>query len=281
MIVTSAQDTWLPAIPTVSSEVKDRIKTVALSCIKQFALSISLKLVISSFVSTPAGLVLLFNTTMIQLIASCFFHSLGGFFSYKADQNGEHIATFETLYSVCEYINAFAFAVLTGYDCQNLIHETGHAIATLFLYKTPNPMISLFPLRGGITEFYKNGLSQLGKSLGPPGSTFIVSAAGPAFTLAISATLLAIGFSSLKENPKISKYLIAWGLVDFFHHAHYAYSALHADQWDLHHDFVHLSVFGVDPKTVSIAIVSVPILIGLGCYLKNAYSNQNETAAEG
>ena len=76
MFVPRVLDSWIPALPTISPETQDRVKGVATQCLKELALSLSMKLVISAFVVTPAGLSFLFTTSLIQLAASAVFHSI-------------------------------------------------------------------------------------------------------------------------------------------------------------------------------------------------------------
>jgi hypothetical protein len=209
-------------------------------------------------------MILMVSAAAVQLIVSAFFQSVGAFLSYKKSQPGPNQMHFERGASFCEWMTGINFSILTGYNAQNLIHESGHAFASLLIYKRPQPLIEIYPFVGGLTQFYKTGLSSFGKRIGPAASTFLVVASGPGLTLFISSALLVIGIGLKEKYPELSKYLISWSVLDFFCHAQYAYSALRAEPWNLAHDFVHLSVFGLNPIAATIGIAAIPILISIG-----------------
>lgn len=244
--------------------VADLIKKIALTCLKELALSLALGLTVACFITTSGGFSLMITAVIVQLTVSLLFHSLGAFASYKVTQKGPNQKPFEWLLWSCEYVTGFNFAVFTGYNTQSLIHETGHALALLSLYKKPHPQIELYPFGGGNTQFYKSSPTPFGRKVGPVATTCIIFASGPAFTLLISSALFAIGFAIIKKYPHLGKYLIAWGIVDFCHNACYAYSALHTNPWNPGHDFVHLAILGLHPVTATIGILAIPILIILG-----------------
>lgn len=270
MSVPAIQNSWLPTFEIISPEAQTRVKNVALKCFYEFSFSLSLKFVISSFVVTSAGLTLLFNTMLIQLAVSVVLHSIGEFSSYKASQNPEGSRT-NLLSESTGWLAGMNMGVFTGYDAQNLIHESGHALTSALLYKNPRPIIEIYPLIGGLTQFYKNRLSSLGKSIGPASTTFLIFAAGPGLTLLISTALLSVGLRVRKEHPNLYRHLVTWSILDFLHHAYYAYSAIAADQWNLLHDFVHLSIFGLDPLVACIGILAIPAIVCVGTYFKETY----------
>lgn len=271
MLVSEVRYNCLPSFTIISTETQDRVKTVALKCLKELSLSLSFKFVISSFVVTPAGLSLLFNTMLIQLAISTVLHSIGEFSAYKAEQSENTPSLYESTTNLTGWLSAFNLGIFTGYDTQNLIHEMGHAITSTVLYKNPRPVIEVYPLVGGLTQFYKSGLSNIGKSIGPSTTTFLIFAAGPGLTLLISTAIFTIGIAMRKEYPNLYRYFVTWSMIDFLHHAHYAYSAISEDKWNLLHDFVHLSIFGVDPLATCIGILAIPVIASLGVYVKESY----------
>lgn len=263
MFVPRVQDPFLPVPIAEPPKVRDVVQTVAIRCFQELGLSVASGALISFFVAPP-GIVLMMSAAAVQLIVSAFFQSVGAFLSYKRSQQGPNLIHFERGVSVCEWLTGINFAILTGYNTQNFIHESGHALASLLIYKRPQPLIEIYPFVGGLTQFYKTGLSNFGKSIGSAASTFLVVASGPGLTLLISSALLAIGIGLKEKYPELSKYLISWSVLDFFCHAQYAYSALRAEPWNLAHDFVHLSIFGLDPIAAAIGIVAIPVLISIG-----------------
>ena len=270
MFVPRVQEAGLPVLALPLPEVSDVIKNIAVKCLKDFAASLACGVIVSLFVvAAPSGLAFTLGATLIQLAVSAFFHSVGAFVSYKAQQGNEYQIHYERIASICEWITGINFAFFTGYNTQTLIHESGHALATLLVYKNPRPMIELYPiviypLVGGANQFYKTGLSGFGKTIGPAAATCLVFASGPGLTLLLSSVLLAVGIAMKEKYPAFSKYLITWSVLDFVVHATYAYSAVSANQWNLSHDFVHLSIFGLNPVAAAIGLIVIPIVITLG-----------------
>ncbi len=262
MIVTRSHDAGSLPVQQHAAQC-DSVKEIALKCLKEFAFSCACNLLVSSFVFTAPGTSLLISLALVQSAVNLFFHCAGSF--TKAH---------ESVNEAFGWIKSANFAIFTGYNMQNLLHEIGHSLAAFALYKNPKPTIELYPFIGGLTQFYKTKLSSLGNLIGPAATTCLVVASGPGFTLLISSALLVIGLSLRKTHPNLSKYLISWSILDFVHHAHYAYSAMSAETWNLSHDFVHLSIFGAHPLAVSIGIIAIPTVILLGSYCIRTQTSQ-------
>ncbi|MGB7978100.1 MAG: hypothetical protein WCF19_02940 [Chlamydiales bacterium] len=259
MTVAAAQSVSLPVSLQIEPSPNSVILKVALPCLKELAVALCIGLAVSFFVA-PAEAPILIVAAVIQLIANAFFRFVQAFALPKTP--------FEWIGSLSEWMTGLNFAVLTGYNAQHLIHESGHAMASMLMYKKAQPWIQIYPFTGGLTEFSKTGLTALGKKLGSSAVTCLMVASGPGLTLLLSAILLSIGLSIKEQYPQLGKTLISWALIDFLGHAHYAYSALKADPWNLSHDFVHLSIFGLHPMTATIGIIAIPIVILLG-HVKN------------
>jgi hypothetical protein len=279
MFVRRAQDAQLPIVAAEPHPVSDIIQKIALKCFKEFSVATASGLLISCFVGLPSGMTLLITATLAQFAVSLFFHSVGAFASYKAIERGRNQSYYEWTVSACEWITGSNFAIFTGYNAQTLVHETGHALASLLIYKRPRPLIEIYPFIGGITQFYKTSLSDFGKKIGPAAATCLVVASGPGLTLLVSAVLLAIGIALKEKYPQLSKYLICWSILDFVNHAFYAYTTLQAEPWNLSHDFVHLSIFGLHPVTATVGLIAIPIVIALGTLYWKSNSRPEELRA--
>ncbi len=245
----------------------DLVQKVALHCLTELTISLTLGTIVACFVITPVGLGFLATAIFVQSAVSIIFCSIGAFCSYKAAQGGSSQDFYQWALSSCEWITGANFAYCTGYNTQFLIHETGHTMAAFAVYKNPRPLIEIKPFCGGMTEFYKTSLSPFGKKIGPVAATCLVIASGPGFTLLVSAAILIIGFAIKEKYPHFAKYLIAWSLLDFGNHAHYAYTALYTAPSNLSHDFVHLKIFGLHPVVAMIGIIAIPVIITAGAYL--------------
>ncbi len=270
MFVPRVQEISRPILAE-SPPVTDIVKKIAISCLKELAVSLAIGVVVALFVPLAGGIALMVSAALVQVVVSAFFHGLGAYASQKIADGGPNLKHFERILSVCEWVTGVNFALFTGFNAQTLIHESGHAMAALSIYKRPRPAIEVYPFLGGITQFYKTSMTPFGKKLGPVAATCFIVASGPGFTLLISSILFAIGLAIKEKYPQFGKYLIAWGIIDFLNHAHYAYSALHANPSNLAHDFVHLAIFGLNPITAVIGILAIPVILTLGmhCWQSN------------
>lgn len=232
----------------------DVITSIALNVFKDIVAGAVCGAIAACFIGGPSGLMLIASAFALQTIVSIVFHSLGAFAAYQE---------LPTLQSSCEWVEGGSFALLSGFNVQTVIHELGHTLAASLIYKRPRPMIEISPFSGGFTQFYKTALSPFGQQLGASASTCFILAAGPGLTLLASSALFTLGLVLHEEHSQLGKYLISWGALDFLNHAVYAYSALGAESWHLHHDFVHLSIFGLHPVAATIGILSIPLFITL------------------
>lgn len=193
---------------------------------------------------------LLLNTLKIQIAVNLILLTLGECFPQFA--------------SICEWGRAASFALFTGCNAQFLIHETGHFLAALFLYKNCSPSIAIMPFSGGVTFRRKAPLSLLGKKLGPAAVGILWTASGPVCALLVSAALLAASQAIKEQYPQLSKYLLCWSAIDFLNHARYAFSALKADPTNHIHDFARLASMGLHPIAAAVAILAIPMIIMAG-----------------
>jgi hypothetical protein len=225
----------------------DVVTEVALSCLKELAVSLVINGAVAYFTAVP-GIILLMEAVIAQTVISACLKTI----------------SIWTSHSVCEWLRALNFAILTGFNGQLLLHEAGHYMATLSLFANPRPQIEISPFGVGQTMYSKTALSPLGKRLGQVNVTACVAGSGPAFMLLIASVLFCVGLGLYKTYPQLSKHLIAISLISFFDHAYYAYSALNAPISDINHDFVRLSILDLDPIHATIGIVAIPIILYAG-----------------
>ncbi len=257
-----------PSAPPIRAA--DLVSRVALKCLKELGAALLLGAAVACFVPSPAGISFMISALFVQMSVSLFFHSLGAFASYQISKQTKPSGPYLRVLSLCEWATGTNFAIFSGLNTQTLVHEAGHALAATAVYKNPRPQIILQPFFGGLTQFYKTGYTSFGKKIGSVAATCLVVASGPALTLLVSSALLLIGLSMKEKYPQFGKYLICWSLLDFYNHAHYAYSATWANPSDLTHDFVHLSVFGLKPMTATIGIAAIPLMMMAGSYWKKS-----------
>ena len=232
------------------------IQRVALRVFKELAASLLLSSITFYFTPTLLGQHLLGQALLIQAVLSVIFHSFQEFALCHPQKCGSFVKIFE-------WASTLSFGLLSGYNIQTLVHESGHALASTLVYKNPRPSIEIHPFSGGHTHFYKTALSLFGHKLGPKLSTLFVIASGPGLTLLVSSATFVLGMFLFNQGKLLGKYLLGFSLVDFANHARYAYSALHTPPYQLSHDFVHLSVFGLNPVVATVGIIAIPVILYL------------------
>lgn len=240
------------------------VKKIALACLKDLAVCLLLGSTVALFVPSSIGNGFL-AAAAIQMLWGIVFHTARILAVEQAAQKGKHAERYEQLSSFCEYVTGANFAVFSGFNTQLLVHETGHALAASLVYRTPPLQIEIYPFSGGITRYFKH-LTPWGKTLGAPAALAFVIASGPCFTLLLSTVVFTIGLKIKEAYPQLGKYLICYGVLDFLITANYALSAVWTDPYNLIHDFVHLSIFGVNPVTVTVGVIAIPLLIAAGMH---------------
>ena len=234
------------------------IKKVALQALAELAISLGIGIAICAFFATSLQLYLVVGVALIQSIANLFVRSVGLYASEKAREGGAH---YQRIADVCSILAPAYFAVGTAVNASTLIHEAGHAIAARTVYRNARPHIKIFPYAGGVTRFYPETLSRLGRRLGETRSLALVTAAGPLLSLSVSLIALASSLLVKKKTPIISRYLQVSAASDILNHATYALSALWTPKTKLSHDFVRLASLGLHPLAATAAILASPILV--------------------
>lgn len=229
---------------------------VFFECLATFAVAA----IACAFAATPAALGFILGAAVIQVILNIALRTLGTSIENREDG----------ISNMLSWGTAFNFSWGTGIYKQTIIHELGHALGALAMYRNARPKITLLPFFGGNTHFFPQHLSTWGRKLGAERALAVVTAAGPGLTLLASSLELSAGILNFDKHPKLSRYLIVMAAFDFFWHANYAISALTAPPHILSHDFVRLRLYGFNPVAAAIGIIAIPLLIagGLYCFKK-------------
>lgn len=172
------------------------------------------------------------------------------------------------------------FSVLDSTTRDVVIHEGGHALAASALYKNANPKITVMPLQGGVTTFWINGLTKVGKFFGEKGSRLIVAGAGPAAAVLADTIHIGVAHVIRKTHPTLSSYLKITAIISLIGHVMYALSALSIKQQMPGHDFVALWMGGIHPVASIVAMVALPLIVKLGlCAYDHIRAKQKENRA--
>jgi len=229
----------------------NRIARIALLTLAEFAASIALTSICIPFIATW--------TASIEILTICL--PLAGInFIIRIAANNSRDCKQKLLAEACCCSNFYHYSAI---HAMTLIHETGHFCAVKLLTQSI-PRIGITPFTEGWTKWSLRKLTWAGIQLGYRRSVFVILSAGTTFALTAAAITLITGLALYQSHSQTGFKLLNIGIYPFFHHAHYALSALWTPRSELRHDFVWLQTFGIHPLAASIAILSIPILISLG-----------------
>ena len=159
----------LPSPPPLKASkdapVQSSLEKIALATLKELSATFAMGLTVACFIPLPSGVAMIASAAAIQIALNTLFHSLGTYAAQKATQEGVNKHFYENTVSFCEWTTGSSFALFTGFNVQTLIHETGHSLAALALYKTLSHKLRSTLLRGAPPNFTNHRSARLGKKL--------------------------------------------------------------------------------------------------------------------
>lgn len=264
----SQNPSFLPIL-SIKDEKRETIKKLAIAAFKELAIGLACAGLACVFCSNPIGIALAVGGVVAMVAVNTLFRAVA-----KVEE--KHLRKIEPLKTpeaekekkfsrsfieMCNWTSAATFATVFAYTAGIAIHEIGHALAALLLFKNPSISISVNPWQNGLTTWIEGGLSVVGRLLGVKEARLVIAAAGTALILFVSLGLFIAGHVLKDKHPKICKYLNMIGIMNLVIHIQYALSAL-TGSTDSAHDFGSLKAGGVPP------LVSVAVLIGLPLLVK-------------
>jgi hypothetical protein len=241
-----------PAENKEISTTSEATKRVAQEIFTELKVAITFCAISSFFVtSLPAAAILLIAT--ISLIAG---NALLRYLTLHTPQNTQ---------GFLQKFMALNFAMFDTTTREILTHECGHALAATLLFKDANASVSLFPFIGGLTRFFPDTLSSLGKKVGREMAYLIVTASGPLAALLVSSVALALCYMLEESHPQLTKYLSFCSFSSLGNHFLYALSALGVSpEEEEGHDFVFLWKNGhIHPLVSALTILLIPLFLKL------------------
>lgn len=268
--------TYLPPLATTSAKqdlVKRLVKEVAIASFKEIAISFAITGVCCLFVATPAGVAFLLASTAAMVGLNFFIRLAGCHATYKicTTQDAKKRENHAAALTFISYLCPLTYSMVDVFSRNVLIHEAGHAMASLACYKGASPKVVILPPEGGYTEYREGPLTRFGEKLGKSASNTFVSAAGPGLALMCSLTQIFASHKMQKSHPNLSKYLFFTAVVSIFQHVTYALTALVTSSDQVSHDFVSLWLGGIHPIAAVLFMIVVPILVKCILYLIDAY----------
>ena len=244
------------AIAISPAKMQMLVSDVAKRSFIELAVSLAIGTTAALFTATPLHVTIIFAAITVQTICNVSLRCADSLAAYMPEcQETRWIR------SASPYLCTTLFAYLTAGNGQILLHELGHAIGAIMMYREANPQITLTPCLGGTTRFSTTHLSSWGAKIGRSNAILIATLMGPACSLIVSGVAIAVGFAIEGKFPELGSYLIGVGKGDYFAHSAYALTALSSSPASQAHDYVRLRTYGIHPLAASIAIISIPILI--------------------
>lgn len=243
------------------------VQNVAMSSLKEFAIAMAFAAITCTFVATPAGASVLVITALAVVAFNTLVRTVGGGCTYalhRMDNKNAFKHKFcKGTQTVCNYLAPISFTVLDSTTRDVVIHEAGHAAAAALLYKGAKPQITIMPHQGGMTSFWVNGLTKIGRIFGEKGSRLLIAGAGPAAALLADSIQIGVAHVVRKSHPTLSRYLKITAIFSLIAHTMYAFSAFTATKI-VGHDFAVLWAGGIHPMVSIVSIVGLPIIVKLG-----------------
>lgn len=246
-----------PSTPVID-QTQSTAQKIAMTSLKEFGVSLAMVGVMLPFVTTVGA-----QTLLAHVVVMLGVNTLSRFI--EVDHKQEDPSSADLISSTHHIFRSTLFYLLS-FDI--LVHESGHALATLALYQNPRPKITIMPYEGGVTSWYPGRLSKLGAYFGEKPSRLIVSGAGAGLALAFYLGCIMAAYKTQKSNPEASSHLLLSSYFGILQHVVYALSALSAEAArSPGHDFVALARGGIHPLAAAAFLILVPATLCAGLYL--------------
>ena len=196
--------------PQLAVTTKPTAVEVALRALSELSVSLALTLAIDYFVGMPLSVACI--AAMMLTCAAQIIWRLGCYLVSRWEG-----VSFQDLDSKASWFAKFSVVNIFGLTGPSIaIHEMGHALMALTLFKGSRPHISVTPFEGGWTTFKLAHLSRLGSLLGMRTSLALVMAGG----LIASTVTAMVGMTLshyLKDSyPTVSRFLELFAYVQLF-----------------------------------------------------------------
>lgn len=259
------------------------IKQVGIGTLKELTISSIFTGITCMFVAAPA-IPTLITTTIAILAFGVLLRTLTAavtysFYCNKQDNAGVEDPVLSKIVACLNYLNPITFAAIdiSTRDC--LVHEGGHALAAMAIYKNANPKIEVFPFIGGVTSYSGRHLSRLGEFLGKNYSNAIVSGAGAGASILVASAYIGLAHRFQETHPEFTRYCKCTAIASIVQHVVYALSAL-AQTGQSGHDFLSLWAVGIHPIASAAVIVAVPLIVKTGFFIADQLRKTNNKQEE-
>lgn len=266
-IQSNNQNLYFPYNSSRKDEKHEAIQKLVKTTFKELAVGLAFAGVACLFCSNPAGIVLALGSVVGMVAINAIFRGIAhaeGKLLHKIErcktpEAEKQKKASKAFIEVCNAVQPVAFATVFAETAGILIHEIGHALASLILFAKPNLSISINPWKNGVTNWTVSQLSKIGSFFGLKEAKLIVAAAGTLLILATSIGLFVAAHFLKDKHPKACQYMNMIGIMDLAVHIQYVISGLVST--DPSNDFGALKAGGISPYVSLAALVGLPLFI--------------------
>jgi len=248
-------NTGIAEAPASCCRINVKVHSVALRILAQVGIALAINFAVMTFVATPITMVVV--TTMLAL--STIHWGYWAIVRNKKRKQEEQAQQTSRL----SMMSLASTAATAGTGI--LIHEEGHAIASMACFKNAEPSIKIRPFRGGVTTFNIGGpFTRFGRLLGPRGSMILIGGAGIAASTLSAIAGLAIADRIKESYPCISDLLTGHAITQLASEIFYGFSTFFLQEINLSHDFQRLWVMGgINPLIPIALMIIIPVIQAL------------------
>lgn len=268
VIKNSSLNTSVFPVISKKSEKAEEIKKIALAALKELVIGLAFAAVACIFCSNPVGIAIAVASVVGMVAINVIYRVLESSLKKdlvklepiktpKAEQFKKEL---DTGLTASMYARAVNFALVFNAMAGILLHELGHALAALILFKNPSISINVNPWKNGVTTYMTGVLSALGRRLGLNNALLVVAAAGTALVLVASVGLFIAGHVLKGRYPQMAAYLNMAGIVSIINAIAYALTPL-LGSTESGNDFGVLAAGGIHPLLSIGVLIGIPLLI--------------------
>ena len=249
-------------IPQIT-EVKDSentcrmVSVIASRVFFQMSAALTINFAVMTFIAAPLSITLmsgiLLTTATIGILHA----------AYEIYRKKNLLSNLQKNSQIVSTITQASIVNVAGLSGPNIaIHESGHALAALTLFRDPSPEVKIFPFMGGATSYHiSNGLTKFGKFFGKNHALMIVTAAGMAASTLFALFEFAIADRIKEAYPLISQFMTHHAIFQLFNEIVYALTAFISNKMELSHDFICLwQKGGIHPLIPIAFMIALPLL---------------------
>jgi hypothetical protein len=245
-------------IPVKVQKVASRVSPLARDTLIKLGIAISINCLIMTFFAVPFGVPITLAWMNHALLLSAFYAIPKVAFDMYFQHRTKDLLT--------KGVNEIAgFSIVNSLGLGGLnpwIHELGHALAAISLFKRPEVSIIVKPFSHGETSYYvSNGLTRLGQMLGKEKCILFTTAAGIMASTLFGMTEFACAYGIQDRYPTLSHWMNYHALSQIMNDVVYGMTAFIARRSDLSHDFVRLWQTGQIHPLIPISLmIALPLL---------------------